>query len=243
MRYKQETMSATARPIIRHLKRLSNPTIAAQLQWFFKTGPGEYGEGDKFLGIKVPTLRKCAQEYRQIALADALALLKTPLHEARMLALFILVDQHRKGTEDERETLYRAYLRHARYINNWDLVDCSAPYIVGAHLSTRNRKPLFRLARSRNLWERRIAIVSTAYFIRDGDLSDTLAIAKLLLRDEEDLIHKATGWMLREVGKRNLATEESFLIKHYKKMPRTMLRYAIEKFPEAKRQAYLQGSR
>jgi 3-methyladenine DNA glycosylase AlkD len=236
-------MSAKTRQIISHLKRLSNSTVAAQLQWFFKTGPGEYGEGDKFLGIKVPTLRKCAQEYRQIALADALALLKTPLHEARMLALFILVDQYRRGTEAGRETLYRAYLRHARYINNWDLVDCSAPYVVGAHLSTRSREPLLRLARSRNLWERRIAIVSTACFIRDGDLSDTLAIAKLLLRDEEDLIHKATGWMLREVGKRNLATEESFLVKHYKKMPRTMLRYAIEKFPEAKRQSYLQGTR
>jgi len=227
----------TADNIIRQLKALGSEAAAEHAQRFFKTGPGQYGEGDLFLGIKVPVLRKLAKEHRDIALDDAVELLQSPLHEVRLLALLIMVLQARQNGG----AVYRAYLANTHRINNWDLVDVSAEHIVGAHLFENARKPLYRLAKSKSLWERRIAIIATFYFIRRNQFNDTLAIADLLLNDKEDLMHKAVGWMLREVGKRDLNVEEDFLLPHYHKMPRTMLRYAIEKFPEPKRLDYLHG--
>ena len=230
--------------IMKKLRELSDSDIAAHSQRFFKTGKGEYGEGDKFLGIRVPTIRKCVREYRAISLEDTLKLLKSSFHEARLLALLILVAKYSSTNgSTEQDAIYRSYLNHTKFINNWDLVDCSAEYIVGAHLFFKDRKPIYRLVRSRNLWERRIGVMSTFHFIKREDFSETLAIAELLLYDKEDLIHKAVGWMLREVGKRNRNVEEKFLAKHYKEMPRTMLRYAIEKLPESERLAYLHGTK
>ncbi|MFQ5596701.1 MAG: DNA alkylation repair protein [Nitrospiria bacterium] len=226
------------------LQELSDPHIAAHSQRFFKTGPGEYGEGDRFLGIRVPTLRKCVGRYRTVSLEETLELLKSPYHEVRLFALLMLVTKYAsERTRAEKETIYRSYLRHTPFINNWDLVDASAAHIVGAYLFDKDRKPIYRLIRSSNLWERRIGVMATFHFVKRADFSDTLAIAECLLHDKEALIHKAAGWMLREVGKRNRDVEEGFLLKHYKAMPRTMLRYAIEKFPEADRQAYLQGNK
>jgi 3-methyladenine DNA glycosylase AlkD len=207
-------------------------------QRFFKTGPGEYGEGDVFLGIRVPELRKLVTQYKDASLSTILKLLRSPFHEARLLAVMLLVRTYTKGDEAVKERVYRLYLQNTRFINNWDLVDSSAPYIVGDYLFTRSRKPLYELARSSDLWERRIAIIATQNFIRRGDFTDALKIAKLLLEDQEDLIHKAVGWMLREIGDRHLPSEEEFLKQHHKTMPRTMLRYAIEKFPKAKRERY-----
>ena len=237
-------MSVHTGQIVRRLRELGNPGIAAGSRRFFKTGRGEYGEGDRFLGIRVPTLRECIREYRELSLDGALELLQSPFHEARLLALLILVARYSspRGTGDRR-AIYRSYLSHTAYINSWDLVDCSAEHIAGAHLFERDRKPLYRLARSRSLWERRIAIMSTFHFIKRNDFSDTLAIAGLLLHDREDLIHKAAGWMLREVGKRNPDVEEQFLSRYHREMPRTMLRYAIEKLPEIERRAYLHGNK
>lgn len=225
------------------MKKLGNPGIAAHSQGFFKTGKGEYAEGDRFLGIRVPELRRCAREYRGIPLEDAVELLRSDFHEVRLLALFILVLQYASGSYNDKDNIYHSYLLETKHINNWDLVDCSAEHIVGAHLFNIDKGPIYRLAGSDSLWERRIGIMSTFYFIKRGRFPDTLAIAELLLKDREDLIHKATGWMLREIGKRDMAVEEGFLNKCYRNMPRTMLRYAIEKFPEAERQAYLKGAR
>ena len=221
---------------------MGNPEIAAHSQRFFKTGKGEYAEGDRFLGIRVPELRRCTREYRDITIQGALELLRSPLHEVRLLALFILVAKYPSGSEDEKGKIYNSYLTYSVHINNWDLVDCSAELIIGAHLFNRDRKPIYALARSGSLWERRIGIMSTFHFIRKGQFSDTIAIAELLLNDREDLIHKAAGWMLRETGKRDSHAEEAFLNKFHRKMPRTMLRYAIEKMPEDKRRAYLLGT-
>jgi len=237
-------MSDQTEEIMSKLKELSDSDIAAHSQRFFKTGKGEYAEGDRFLGIRVPTIRKCVKEYREISLEDTLKLLKSPFHEARLLALLILVAKYSSiNMGNEKEAIYRSYLSHAKFINNWDLVDCSAEHIVGAHLFFKDRKPIYRLVRSRSLWERRIGVMSTFHFVKKEDLSDTLAIAELLLYEKEDLIHKAVGWMLREVGKRNRTVEERFLTKYYKEMPRTMLRYAIEKLPESERLAYLHGTK
>lgn len=199
------------------------------------------GEGDKFLGIRVPVLRKLVTMYRGISLDKIMILLKSKFHEERMIALFFLVDMFKRGEEKHKKTIYRIYLDNTKYINNWDLVDTTAWHIVGAFLHDKDRKPLYTLARSESLWERRIAIVSTFYFIREDEFKETLALAEILLHDNEDLMHKSVGWMLREVGKRNLKKEEDFLQKHYESMPRTMLRYAIEKFPEKRRQMYLKG--
>jgi 3-methyladenine DNA glycosylase AlkD len=242
------TMSVQVKQIVKRLRELGDSDIAAHSQRFFKTGPGEYGEGDRFLGIRVPVIRKCVRQYREISLPDAVELLQSPFHEARLLALLILVAKYSRAKEDaERKTIYRSYLDHIEFINNWDLnwdlVDSSAEYIVGAHLFSRDRRPIYRLARSEDLWERRIAVMATFHFVKKEDFADTLAIAELLLNDKEDLIHKAVGWMLREVGNRDHKTEEKFLKKHYKQMPRTMLRYAIEKLPETERLAYLHGTR
>jgi 3-methyladenine DNA glycosylase AlkD len=223
------------------LRALGNPEHAKTLRWFFKTGPGQYGEGDKFAGVKVPTIRKLANEYCALSLADVECLLHSEIHEERLLSLVILVLQAAKAGDKIRKAIFDLYLASTDWINNWDLVDLSAPQLLGAHLERRSRKVLYRLARSKSLWERRISILATFHFIRQGDCGDTLAIAELLLHDKEELIHKAVGWMLREVGKRDLAALEGFLEKHSQIMPRTMLRYAIEKFPEARRKAYLDG--
>lgn len=237
-------MGAKTGQIIRRLRDLGDEKTAAHSRRFFKTGKGEYGEGDLFLGIRVPALRRCAGEFRELSLEDTLRLLKSPYHEARLLALLMLVAKYRSAaSEAGRETVYRSYMNHRDFINNWDLVDCSAEHIVGAHLYFRDRRPLYRLARSKGIWDRRIGIISTFHFIRKEDFSDTMAIAELLLYDKEDLIHKAVGWMLREVGKRDSAIEKRFLTKYHKVMPRTMLRYAIEKLPEVERLAYLHGTK
>lgn len=220
---------------------LGNQEQARILQRFFKTGPGQYGEGDLFLGIRVPDLRKLAREYMALPLAEAAKLLSNPIHEARVLALLILVHAYGKGDAALKERIYRLYLDNTRFINNWDLVDLSAEHIVGAYLRDRSREPLYRLAVSSSLWERRIAIMATFHFIKKRDWGETLKLADILLGDSHDLIHKAVGWMLREVGKRDRGEEEAFLKTRYRRMPRTMLRYAIEKFPEELRQQYLRA--
>jgi 3-methyladenine DNA glycosylase AlkD len=225
--------------IQQELATLADPERAAQLQRYFKTGPGEYGEGDRFRGIRVPMLRKLARKYRDTPVEQALQLLRDPYHEDRMVALLILIHAFARGDEAARRRVYESYLGHTAYINNWDLVDTSAEHIVGAYLWDRDRAPLYDLARSELLWERRIAIMATFHFIKRGEFDDTLHLAEALLQDPENLIHKAVGWMLREIGERDKAVEERFLQKHYRDMPRTMLRYAIEKFPQEERQAYL----
>jgi len=228
---------------IRHrLESLADPERASVSQRFFKTGPGQYGEGDVFHGIRVPVLRKLSKEYQAISLESVDVLLQSPIHEERLLSLLILVLKFRNAELSLQRRIYTLYLDRTDRINNWDLVDTSAEHIVGAYLWDRSRKPLVRLAQSRILWERRIAIMATFYYIKRNHFDETLSIADMLVDDHEDLIHKAVGWMLREIGKRDLSTEEAFLIRHYPHMPRTMLRYAIEKFPEDKRQAYLKGT-
>lgn len=234
-------MNVKAEQISTALGELANVEIAQHSQRFFKTAAGEYGEGDKFLGIRVPAIRKKVRRYAKVSIAEILTLLKSSYHEERLFALLVLVDKFSKGDAPEQSEIYRLYLAHTSHINNWDLVDSSASQIVGAFLADRSTKPLLKLADSASLWERRIAIVATFYFIRLNRFSDTLRIAHILKNDPEDLIHKAVGWMLREVGNRDMAAEEKYLQHHYKDMPRTMLRYAIEKFPEAKRQLYLNG--
>ena len=235
-------MTAEARAIHRELLRLRSLRQAAILQRFFKTGPGEYGEGDRFLGIKVPVLRGVVRTHPDAGRAEAAALLSSKYHEARLVALLLLVEDYRRAGRNEQAAIVCFYLSHTERINNWDLVDLSAPNIVGAWLRTRSRRVLRRLARSRSLWERRIAIVATQAFIREGDFGDTLRIAAMLRRDPHDLIHKAVGWMLREVGKRDRACLEHFLAAHYRHLPRTTLRYAIERLPEPRRRAYLLGT-
>ena len=221
------------------LQKLADKNTAEVLQRFFKTGAGEYGEGDVFIGIKVPPLRKLAAEFQDTPLKSLRRLLKSEIHEERTLALMILVRQFARADENVRERIYDFYVAHTSFINNWDLVDGSAPYIVGPFLWKRDRSPLYVLAKSTSLWERRIAVLSTFYFIRQNDFVDALKISELLLADEHDLIHKAVGWMLREIGKRDRAVEESFLKTRCRTMPRTMLRYAIERFPEPHRRRYL----
>jgi len=223
------------------LQKLADKNTAEVLQRFFKTGAGEYGEGDVFIGIKVPPLRKLAAEFQDTPLKSVRRLLKSDIHEERTLALMILVRQFARADENVRERIYDFYVAHTSFINNWDLVDGSAPYIVGPFLWKRDRSPLYVLAKSTSLWERRIAILSTFYFIRQNDFVDALKISEVLVADEHDLIHKAVGWMLREIGKRDRAVEESFLKPRCRTMPRTMLRYAIERFPEPHRRRYLLG--
>jgi 3-methyladenine DNA glycosylase AlkD len=224
------------------LRALANPAIAAHATRFFKTGPGQYGEGDRFLGIRVPVLRRVAREHEAASVSTAFALLRSPLHEERLLALLMLVAAFTRADERGRERIYRDYLRAVRrYVNNWDLVDTSAPYIVGRYLENRGRETLYALARSPSLWERRVAVLASFWFIKQRDFADALAIAELLLEEEHDLIHKAVGWMLREVGNRDANAAARFLNRHHGRMPRTMLRYAIEKLPATRRRAYLEG--
>lgn len=236
-------MAASATEILATLLELGDESIAEHSKKFFKTGKGEYGEGDLFLGIRVPVIRKSAAKYNNISLRDVQILLCSGYHEVRLFALVVMVEKYRKGAIQEREEIYRLYLDNTQYINNWDLVDTSAHKIVGPLLYRRDRALLVELANSGILWERRIAIMATFHFIRQGQYEDTLKIAEILLQDSEDLIHKAVGWMLRETGKRALVVEEKFLLQHYKKMPRTMLRYAIEKFPRGERKKYLCGEK
>ena len=223
------------------MRKLANMKIAEHSKRFFKTGKGQYGEGDIFLGIRVPVLRKIAKKFRRISLAEVSKLLESKFHEERLLSILMLVNLFKSGDEDDQELIYELYLDKTKFINNWDIVDISAGNIVGAFLFEKDKAPLYRLVFSENLWERRIAIVATFYFIRNDEFDDTLKIAEILFTDKEDLIHKAVGWMLREVGKRVIEIEEEFLEEHYLKMPRTMLRYAIERFPETRRKMYLKG--
>jgi 3-methyladenine DNA glycosylase AlkD len=237
------TVRASAAAIRARLRGLANLTIAAHSARFFKSGPGEYGAGDRFLGIRVPDVRRIAREFRAAPLGAALALLRSPLHEERLLALVLLVERFERGEESERARIDAQFRKHTpRYVNNWDLVDSAAYQIVGAYLEARDRGPLYELARSPSLWERRVAIIATFGYIKKGAFDDALGLAKILLGDGEDLIHKAVGWMLREVGNRDRAVLERFLREHYAAMPRTMLRYAIEKLSDRRRLAYLRGT-
>jgi 3-methyladenine DNA glycosylase AlkD len=231
----------TADEIQARLLGLADPDTARSMRRFFKTGPGQYGDGDQMLGIKVPKLREVVREFRGVPIAEAEMLLQSPMHECRAVALLLLVWAFEQGEHPIQKGIYQLYMRNTHRINNWDLVDASAREIVGGYLWQRSRRPLYRLARSRSLWERRIAVVATYHFLRRGDFGDTFGIARLLLDDKEDLIHKAVGWMLREVGKRDQKAAEEFLVQNYRGMPRTMLRYAIERLPERRRQQYLQG--
>jgi 3-methyladenine DNA glycosylase AlkD len=224
------------------LDALRDPERAAHAQRYFKSGPGEYGAGDRFLGIRVPQLRTLAGAHRALPLDAVLVHLRSPWHEERLLALLILVAQYRRGDPEARERIHRAYLDHTGFVNNWDLVDSSAPHLVGAHVDPHAPKPIERLAASSSVWERRIAMLATAHWIGRGETAAALGIADRLLGDGHDLIHKAVGWMVREVGKRDPERFEAFMFDRYRRMPRTMLRYAIEGLPEERRKAYLRGT-
>ncbi|MEI6849464.1 MAG: DNA alkylation repair protein [archaeon] len=222
------------------LSKLGSKSKAKLLSGFFKTGKGEYGEGDIFIGVTVPNTRKIAIKYKDLSLKDIEYLLSSKIHEERLCALLILVHLYEKHSE-KREEIFNFYLKNTKYVNNWDLVDLSSHHIIGDYLLNKNRSELYRLANSNNLWEKRIAVISTFNFIRNKDFSDSIKLSELLLQEKHDLMHKAVGWMLREIGKRDINVLKSFLAKHYKIMPRTMLRYSIEKFPESERKKYLKG--
>jgi 3-methyladenine DNA glycosylase AlkD len=234
-------VKTTLKAIRSSLRAQADPDQAKQLQRFFKTGPGDYGEGDRFLGLRVPQIRAMVKELGVVPVTTIKSLLTSPWHEERMLALLLMVHRYIKSDDEAREVLYHLYLDSTAYINNWDLIDVTARHIVGAWLYNRSRKPLFVLAKSDSLWERRISILSAFHFIANNDFDDALKLSKILLHDEHDLMHKAVGWMLREIGKRDRKREEGFLLNHYKTLPRTMLRYAIEHLPEKRRKAYLHG--
>lgn len=233
--------TASARQASRALHALADPRKAAFAAGYFKTGRGQYGEGDRFLGISVPAVRGVARQYRDLPLAECRALLESRFNEERLLALLVLVERYRRGDEVDRRAIHRVYLAARARVNNWNLVDSSAPYILGPHLRDRSRQRLDRLAASSSLWDRRIAVLASFAFIREGDFSTSLRLAARLLTDPEDLMHKACGWMLREVGKRDRSTLEDFLRRYHAYMPRTMLRYAIERLPAARRRAWLTG--
>jgi 3-methyladenine DNA glycosylase AlkD len=239
---KQRIHADPVASVERRLRQIGDPVIATHAQTYFKTGPGQYGEGDRFVGIRAAALRAEVRAFRGLALHDTVQLLSSPIHEARMLGVLLMVERYRRGPASARGAVYRAYLDHADRVNNWDLVDASAGHIVGAHLVDRSRRVLDRLARSRNLWRRRIAIVATSHFIGRDDFTDTLRLSALLLDDREDLIHKAVGWMLREIWKRDARTAETFLTRYYAAIPRTTLRYAIERMPDTRRRAFLEGT-
>ena len=225
------------------IRSLADKERAIHSKKFFKTGKGEYGYGDIFLGVRTPQIRSIAKKNISISTTEMKTLIKSKYHEERLLGLIILANKYSKDKDEKvRNQLYKIYVSSFKYVNNWDLVDVTCPHVIGKHLMDKERSILYSWARSEDLWTKRIAIVSTHWFIRKNDLDDTFKIAEILLNDEHDLIHKAVGWMLREAGKRDLEKEEIFLKKHYKSMPRTMLRYSIEKFPEPKRQKYLKGT-
>lgn len=229
--------------IKRELQGLANLEKAKVLQRFFKTGPGQYGAGDIFLGIPVPESRQVAKKFDLLPLQNVEELLYSGVHEERLVTLLILIQKYNLASGREKEKIVKLYLDNLRQVNNWDLVDLSAPNILGSHLMEGDRRLLYKLAGSDSVWERRIAIVATLQFIRNNNFGDTLKIAGMLLADRHDLIHKAAGWMLREVSKRDLAVTEAFLDKHYAVMPRTMLRYAIERFPKNKKRRYMKIAR
>ena len=234
-------MAMTAQEMSILLCKLADPERAEHSARYFKTGQGEYGEGDRFLGVRVPDIRAQVKKCEAASLEEIQALLMSDFHEVRLFALLLLVRKFTKGDDQEKSAIYDLYLNNIHRVNNWDLVDSSASQIVGSHLESSDKKLLYKLAKSASLWERRIAIMSTFHFIRQNQFEDTLKLSEQLLQDKEDLIHRAVGWMLREIGNHNVAVEKAFLQAHYKKMPRTMLRYAIEKFPEQARRKYLSG--
>lgn len=223
------------------IRAYANAEIASHSTRFFKSGPGEYAEGDKFLGVRVPVIRTLIKKFKTCTLASLKPLLHSRFHEERLFAVLMLAEWCKRTTPAEHESLYNFYLANRAYINNWDLVDGSASYVVGGWLHSRDRSILYSLAKSDKLWDRRIAMLATLDFIKRKDFDDTLKLAAILLRDPHDLMHKAVGWMLREVAKRDFERADTFLVKHYAQMPRTMLRYAIERYPEERRQAYLKG--
>lgn len=229
----------TSKELKKDLQNIANSEKAVLLKRFFKTGKGQYGEGDIFLGVMVPETRKIAKKYVDLDLSEIKKSLYSKIHEERLCALLILVSKFEKGDDKLKKEIFDFYIENAKQANNWDLVDLSSHKIVGEYLLDRNKDILYWLAKSKNLWEKRIAIISTFAFIRKNKFDDTLKIAEILLKDKHDLIHKAVGWALREVGKKNLLEEEKFLKKHYKNMPRTTLRYAIERFSQQKRNSYL----
>lgn len=233
-------MSSLAK-LEKEIRSCANPEKAKILMRFFKTGKGEYAEGDVFLGIMVPTQRIIAKNFYNLSLADVEKLLHSKYHEERLIALFILVHQFEKGDMEKKKTIFSLYLENTKHVNNWDLVDLSAHKVVGEFLFQKGKgiALLKKLVKSNDLWERRIAVLATFQYIKYNSFTESLEIAELLLHDAHDLIHKSVGWMLREIGKRDQETEEEFLKKYAKEMPRTMLRYAIEKFPEEKRKRYL----
>ena len=233
-------MTVSLTEIKNNLTVLANKKQAIVLQRFFKTAKGQYGYGDIFLGITVPQSRQVAKKFSLLALDDIEKLLQSKIHEQRLVALLILIEQFKRADKIRQKKIYNLYLKNYKFINNWDLVDLSAPSIVGTYLLDKSRARLYQLARAKNLWQRRVAIISTFSFIRNNEFKDTLELARILLNDSHDLIHKASGWMLREVGKRDLQAVEKFLDQNAKIMPRTMLRYAIEKFEPKKRRFYLQ---
>jgi 3-methyladenine DNA glycosylase AlkD len=232
----------TALDVQKRLRSLGDPQAAKASARYFKTGSGQYGEGDVFLGLRASVMHGLAKEYHALPIDELTVLLRSPIHEDRLLALLILVRRVSRADKATKKQVYKLYLAHTRYINNWDLVDASAREIVGGYLADKSRKPLDRLATSKSLWERRISIIATHHFIRQDDFADTIRIAGRLLTDREDLIHKAVGWMLREVGKRHQPALEAFLRRHGRTMPRTALRYAIERLPDEMRRAFLLGT-
>lgn len=238
-RFSKKKAAPSARQIARELRAVGDPTIAEHSARFFKTGPGEYGEGDRFHGIRVPVIRKLAKKYRDAPEQTVLALLKSPFHEERLLAVLLLVEHYERADATGKQRIVDLYLEHREWVNNWDIVDSSAHRILGPALRDSDMALLDQLAASESLWDRRIAIISTLSFIRDDEFGPTLHLAARLVNDPEDLIHKATGWMLREVGKRDTDAMRTFLEAHAAAMPRTMLRYAIEKLPERERKVWL----
>ncbi|MBC8501264.1 MAG: DNA alkylation repair protein [DPANN group archaeon] len=225
----------------KELQKLSNPKKAAIMQRFFKTGPGEYGEGDVFIGPTVPEQRSIAKKYIDLDFKDIQILLNNKIHEYRLTGIFILVYKFQRASDKEKKKIYNFYIKNFDRINNWDLIDCTCDKILGPYMleHSKEKKKLYKWVKSRRLWTRRISIITTFEFIKNNEFEDTLKVSGILLHDGHDLIHKAVGWMLREIGKRDQAVEERFLRKHYKQMPRTMLRYAIERFDEKKRQFYM----
>ncbi len=233
----------TAKDVIREIRSIADPRKAQTLSRFFKTGKGEYGEGDLFLGIQVPPIRKLSKIFIGLPLSEVQKIVVSPYHEERLTGFFILCETFQKSLEADRKKIHSFYLKNLKYVNNWDIVDLTSRELIGDYLMDKDRKLLSKLAGSKNLWERRIAIVATYAFIRNKEYKETLLISEILLKDKEDLIHKAVGWMLREVGNRDLKTETSFLDKHASVMPRTMLRYAIEKFPDKLRLKYMRAGK
>lgn len=231
-----------AASVVRDLESFKDPRRALLLARYFKTGKGEYAEGDIFWGLTLPEIRSLIRKYRDLPLAEIRKLLKSPVHEVRLTGFLIMVARFRKGDAAQKKRIHNLYLSNTKYVNNWDLVDLTAPTIMGSYLQDKPRDILFKMARSGHLWDRRISLLSCFWFIKNDEFTDALRIAEMLLSDTQDLVHKALGWLLREIGKRDISVEEAFLRKYYRRIPRTALRYAIEKFPEEKRQRYLKGT-